>query len=55
MALRKRYLDDGLGGGSKNTVDKLVRLRSWSRIRDPSYSGTVKQITGLGRLSGPKL
>ena len=46
--MRKTYVDDGSGGGTKETVDRLI----WNEIADKdgnlSYTGTVSQIFALG-------
>ena len=45
--IKQGYVDDGLGGGSQATVDRLVGEETWEDGK-PKYSGTVQQILGRG-------
>ena len=45
--IKKGYVDDCAGGGSKATVDRLIGNETWEDGK-PKYDGTVQQILGLG-------
>ena len=41
--IKQGYVDDGIGGGSKEDVDRLIGEETW-REGKPTYSGTVAEI-----------
>ena len=41
--IKQGYVDDGIGGGSKEDVDRLMGEETW-REGKPTYSGTVAEI-----------
>ena len=45
--IRQGYVDDGIGGGAKEDVDRLMGEETWLEGK-PSYSGTVPKILTLG-------
>ena len=45
--IKRGYVDDCAGGGSKATVDRLIGKETWEDGK-PKYDGTVQQILGLG-------
>ena len=45
--IKQGYVDDGIGGGSKEDVDRLIGDETW-REGKPTYSGTVAEILQLG-------
>ena len=49
LMIKKGYVDDGTGGGSKATVDWLIGEETWVD-GEPRYSGTVAQIMSIGSL-----
>ena len=46
--IKMTYVDDGAGGGSKETFDRLIGEETSDKEGNLSYSGTVAQIFALG-------
>ena len=49
--IKKTYVDDGSGGGTKNTVDRLIGKEIADKDGNLRYKGTVAQILALGCFS----
>ena len=45
--LEKAYVDDCVGGGDDDTLDRLIGRETWTDGK-PHYDGTVQQMLGLG-------
>ena len=44
--IKRGYIDDGQGGGDKQTVDRLISEET-RKNGEPSYSGTVTKIMAI--------
>ena len=51
LMIKKTYVDDGSGGGAKETVDRLIGEEVADMDGNLSYTGTVSQIFTLGGLT----
>ena len=49
--IKKTYVDDGSGGGTSDTVDRLIGEETADKEGNLTYSGTVTQIFALGGFS----
>merc|ERR1712218_643562 len=45
--IKQGYVDDGIGGGSREDVDRMVGKEAWVGGM-PTYDGTVAKILELG-------
>ena len=49
--IKKTYVDDGSGGGAKETIDRLIGNEIADKDGNLNYTGTVSQIFALGGFS----
>ena len=49
--IKKTYVEDGSGGGTKASVDRLIGERVANKVGNLTYTGTVSQIFAKGGFS----